>query len=665
MTDQLESVPVTNAHRTMLFCVLVSLTGSACLAAPSVKLDIKSIDASNNGLWWEFTAEVTAKGYNKAASLHVYVEYRNEGGQYQVAGPGFDHKDGLVVNGRPATEAEEHGVNAVSRVVWKTPELLNASQKGKPFTVKFTVNPHEGPVEYRIWADLSWNTNPDAEAHERDFKSVVDIWGPHPWPKSPRDTPATRERSARTPGYNMNFGSKALGGGGGTGGTTSGGTAGGGTAGGGTAVGGTTSGGVGGGGTTSGGTGATGGGTTGGTTGGGTGATGGAASAGGGVSGGASSGGGVSGGGTAGGTTGAGTGATGGANAGGNVSGGTSSGGGVSGGGSTGGNIGGGANVGGNVSAGAGVGGFTGPKPPKPQPPTPPLPDPPKDTRLRVYIDAQLLRTSAPPTLINGRVMVGLADIFRALGASLTWEGSQKKITAVRGSRTVMLWIGRKTALINNAPVQLDVPPLILAGGNTYVPVRFVSQALGAAVQWSQATRSVLISTASMPPISGAPTPPYQPPPPAQGTVPISICRETGLRAVTPCKNTVTQRFAPASVPGPCTTHTSGKKLVVTEPKPNDLVPTKFTIAGSCVPGRNVRVTVVAEAKLKATGQNATSTILQDAEASVGKDGKWSIQCDTGAICRDSRVEVSRYKVTVYMRMNRKIVEQIDMYVVQ
>ena len=307
------------------------------------------------------------------------------------------------------------------------------------------------------------------------------------------------------------------------------------------------------------------------------------------------------------------------------------------------------------------------PPPPMPQPPTPPLPPIGATTSrsLRVYIDGQLLRTSAPPTIVNGRVLVGLADIFRALGASVTWEGSQKKITAVRGLRTVILWIGRKTALINNSPMQLDVPPLILAGGKTYVPVRFVSQALGAGVEWSAPRRSVLISTGSMPPVAGVPTPPVQPPPPAQGTVQVSICRETGLRAVAACKNTVTQRFAPRSVPGPCTTHIKGKKLFVTEPTPNNLVPTKFTIAGTCVPGRKVRVTVVAEAKLKATGQDATSTILQDAEASVGKDGKWSIQCDTGAVRRDQRVEVNRYKVTVYMRMNGKIAEQVDLYVVQ
>ena len=100
----------------------------------------------------------------------------------------------------------------------------------------------------------------------------------------------------------------------------------------------------------------------------------------------------------------------------------------------------------------------------------------------------------------------------------------------------MQLWIGRKTALVDSQSVALDVPPMILAGGKTYVPVRFVSQALGAGVAYDASTRSVNITTGSMPPITGSTQNPYVPPPPAQGTTQVSVCRETGLRATGLCE---------------------------------------------------------------------------------------------------------------------------------
>lgn len=308
------------------------------------------------------------------------------------------------------------------------------------------------------------------------------------------------------------------------------------------------------------------------------------------------------------------------------------------------------------------------PKPPIVAPPKPPLdPPPPQPTpsrRYRVFIDGQLMRTQAPPTEVNGRILVGLADIFRELGANVVWDGAQRKITATRGSRVVELWIGRQSALVDGSSVILDVPPLILAGGKTYVPVRFVSQALGAGVAYDSRNAAVMISTGSMPPLGGTPTtPPYTPPPPAQGTVQVSTCRETGLRATGLCPNTVTRPFAPNAVPGPCTTHAQGPKLIVTSPTKGATVPERFTISGTGIPGHNLRVTVLAQATLKATGQNATSRILDNAVAKVGTDGRWSIQVNARPVCRDQRVTLKQFDITVELLLNGKVAEKVQLVV--
>lgn len=126
---------------------------------------------------------------------------------------------------------------------------------------------------------------------------------------------------------------------------------------------------------------------------------------------------------------------------------------------------------------------------------------------IKVLVDGEPLTTSAPPREVGGRIMVGMRDIFERLGAEVKWDAAERRITAMRGARTVVLWIGRNYALINEAPLPLDVPPMLI-GGFTYVPVRFPSEALGANVGWLSATRTVLIDTSTMPPVRPEPAVP-------------------------------------------------------------------------------------------------------------------------------------------------------------
>jgi hypothetical protein len=125
---------------------------------------------------------------------------------------------------------------------------------------------------------------------------------------------------------------------------------------------------------------------------------------------------------------------------------------------------------------------------------------------ITVVVDGQRLTTSAPPREVGGRIMVGMRDIFERLGAEVGWDAAERKITASRGTRTVVLWIGRNVAYVDDASIGLDVPPMLI-GGYTYVPVRFPSEALGANVSWLSAARTVLVDTSTMPPIGPGPGP--------------------------------------------------------------------------------------------------------------------------------------------------------------
>ena len=78
---------------------------------------------------------------------------------------------------------------------------------------------------------------------------------------------------------------------------------------------------------------------------------------------------------------------------------------------------------------------------------------------------------------------------------------------------------GSRQAFINDSPVTLDAAPIIVAR-RVYVPLRFVGEALGAAVAWDPGLHIVSITpgpaTPSSPP-AAVPVPPKQGP--AEGTV--------------------------------------------------------------------------------------------------------------------------------------------------
>ncbi|HEY9085538.1 MAG TPA: copper amine oxidase N-terminal domain-containing protein [Candidatus Tyrphobacter sp.] len=121
-----------------------------------------------------------------------------------------------------------------------------------------------------------------------------------------------------------------------------------------------------------------------------------------------------------------------------------------------------------------------------------------------------------PPIDQGGRVFVPMRAIFERLGATVVYDNGT--INATRGPRTISLQIGSASATIDGQPAQLDAPPFVTGGQRTMVPLRFVAQALGANVAWSEANTTVYIRTNGMGApgynnggYTGGPAPPYRP----------------------------------------------------------------------------------------------------------------------------------------------------------
>ena len=139
-------------------------------------------------------------------------------------------------------------------------------------------------------------------------------------------------------------------------------------------------------------------------------------------------------------------------------------------------------------------------------------------TNISVVLNGNTLEFDQPPVILNDRVLVPLRKIFEELGATVDYQSSidntpghnnaeLKFISAKTDSTELKLnltWQGdwQYITYENGAPKESGylteeagyVPPVIL-NDRTLVPVRFVSETLGASVDWNGDTKTVIINT--------------------------------------------------------------------------------------------------------------------------------------------------------------------------
>ncbi|MUG44804.1 family 10 glycosylhydrolase [Paenibacillus woosongensis] len=144
---------------------------------------------------------------------------------------------------------------------------------------------------------------------------------------------------------------------------------------------------------------------------------------------------------------------------------------------------------------------------------------------IEIVLDGRILSSDSPPYIKpkNNVTMVPLRVISEGLGAQVDWLASAKSVTIAKDSNIIVLRVGSTSAQVNNAAVKLDVSAEIQSG-RTMLPLRFVGEQLGLQVDWNSATRTIALSTqgTSIPPITG-PTTPVIPPTEQPSTPPPAV----------------------------------------------------------------------------------------------------------------------------------------------
>ncbi|WP_199925426.1 stalk domain-containing protein [Paenibacillus bouchesdurhonensis] len=103
----------------------------------------------------------------------------------------------------------------------------------------------------------------------------------------------------------------------------------------------------------------------------------------------------------------------------------------------------------------------------------------------------------------SNRVQVPVRFVSEALGAEVRWNSQSKQVTVKMGEDTTVLTLGKKAFTVNGQTKQMDTVAQEKQN-RTFVPLRFVSEALGAKVIWHSDLYSVEILTGLAAEQSGA-----------------------------------------------------------------------------------------------------------------------------------------------------------------
>lgn len=97
-----------------------------------------------------------------------------------------------------------------------------------------------------------------------------------------------------------------------------------------------------------------------------------------------------------------------------------------------------------------------------------------------------------PPRRFAGTTYVPVRFVVDALGGVVQWDSVQKKITIRQNAKHLTMWVQDTTILRNGTRLAGEHPPKVI-NGRTLLPLRTVAQQLGMRVQWDAPTRRIVL----------------------------------------------------------------------------------------------------------------------------------------------------------------------------
>jgi len=103
------------------------------------------------------------------------------------------------------------------------------------------------------------------------------------------------------------------------------------------------------------------------------------------------------------------------------------------------------------------------------------------------------------PIIYEERTLLPIRYVAEALGAEVSWNESEQKVTITFKDIVIELWISKNNAKVNGVykfidPENPKVTPIIIPPGRTMLPIRFIAENMGCKVDWDANLREVKVT---------------------------------------------------------------------------------------------------------------------------------------------------------------------------
>jgi hypothetical protein len=99
--------------------------------------------------------------------------------------------------------------------------------------------------------------------------------------------------------------------------------------------------------------------------------------------------------------------------------------------------------------------------------------------------DSMNFKFDTPPVIKDGRTLVPIRTISEAFEASVEWNPDERKVIVRKDKKEILIWGGETGVSVNGEHGEIDVPALIL-NGRAMVPLRFITENLGLTILYHE-----------------------------------------------------------------------------------------------------------------------------------------------------------------------------------
>ncbi len=116
---------------------------------------------------------------------------------------------------------------------------------------------------------------------------------------------------------------------------------------------------------------------------------------------------------------------------------------------------------------------------------------------IKINVNGNIIESDVAPVMENDRVLVPVRAIAEALKCDVSWDEEYQAVSVFSGMELAVLWIDRDMAFKTDGAAltgnyKMDVPPKTI-NDRTMLPVRAISELLGAKVGWVEEENMVTV----------------------------------------------------------------------------------------------------------------------------------------------------------------------------